>query len=46
LLVVRPDGSGLLAQYPAVAGRDNLVYSDSDWFQAALRADVPVMSKP
>jgi diguanylate cyclase (GGDEF)-like protein/hemerythrin-like metal-binding protein len=46
LLVTRPDGSGLLAQYPVVAGRDKLVYSDTDWFQAALSADVPVMSKP
>lgn len=46
LLVLRPDDSGLLAQYPVVAGRDKLVYSDSDWFQAALRADEVVMSKP
>src|SRR5450830_1097685 len=26
LLVMRPDGSGVLAQYPVVAGRDKLVY--------------------
>jgi diguanylate cyclase (GGDEF)-like protein len=45
LVVLRPDGGGLLAQYPVVAGRD-LVTSDSDWFQTALSADVPVMSKP
>jgi diguanylate cyclase (GGDEF)-like protein len=45
LVVLRPDGGGLLAQYPVVAARE-LVYSDSDWFQTALRADVPVMSKP
>ncbi|MDP3843350.1 MAG: GGDEF domain-containing protein [Oxalobacteraceae bacterium] len=46
LLMLRPDGSGLLAQSPVVAGRDMLTYSDSDWFQAALRANLPVMSKP
>jgi diguanylate cyclase (GGDEF)-like protein len=46
LLMLRPDGSGLLAQYPLVSGRDKLLYSDVDWFQAALQNDVPVMSKP
>ncbi len=46
LLVMRPDGVGLLAEYPTVAGRSKLVYSGTDWFQAALHADAPVMSKP
>ncbi|WP_211454269.1 diguanylate cyclase domain-containing protein [Collimonas antrihumi] len=46
LLVVRPDGVGLLAEYPALAGRSNLIFSGADWFQAALHADSPVMSKP
>ncbi|MEO8599417.1 MAG: diguanylate cyclase [bacterium] len=46
LLVIRPDGNGLFAQYPVVAGRDQLLFTDSDWFQAALRADTSVMSKP
>jgi diguanylate cyclase (GGDEF)-like protein len=46
LLVLRPDGNGLLAEYPAIAGRSNLVFSGIDWFQAALHADSPVMSKP
>ncbi len=46
LMVLRPDGSGLFAQYPVVAGRDQLLFADADWFQAALRADTPVMSKP
>jgi diguanylate cyclase len=45
LLVIRQDGR-LLVQSPAVAGRDALNYSESDWFQAALRADAPVLSKP
>jgi diguanylate cyclase (GGDEF)-like protein len=45
-VVLRADTGGLVAQYPVLAGRDKLVYSDSDWFQAALHADVPVMSKP
>lgn len=46
LLVMRPDGVGLLAEYPALAGRSNLVFSGAEWFQAALHADSPVMSKP
>lgn len=46
LMVLRPDGSGLFAQYPVVAGRNQLLFADSDWFQAALRADTAVMSKP
>ncbi|SFH63651.1 diguanylate cyclase (GGDEF) domain-containing protein [Collimonas sp. OK307] len=46
LLVMRPDGVGLLAEYPIVAGRSKLVYSGTDWFQVALHADAPVMSKP
>lgn len=46
LLVLRPDGGGLLAQYPVALGRDRLAFSDSDWFQAALHADAPVTSKP
>lgn len=45
-IVIRPDGRSLLAQYPSVAGRDRLDYAGSDWFQAALQADLPVMSKP
>lgn len=46
LLVLRPDGSGLLAEYPTVAGRSSLVFSNTAWFQAALHADSPVMGKP
>ncbi len=46
LAVLRPDGFGALAEYPVVPGRDRLLYSEAEWFQAALRADAPVMSKP
>ncbi|HTN66677.1 MAG TPA: diguanylate cyclase [Burkholderiaceae bacterium] len=46
LVVLRPDGFGALAEYPVVPGRDTLRYSEAEWFQAALRADAPVMSKP
>ncbi|WP_211461827.1 diguanylate cyclase domain-containing protein [Collimonas silvisoli] len=46
LLVLRADGSGLQAEYPTVAGRSNLVFSHTDWFQAALHADSVVTSKP
>ncbi|AMO96697.1 diguanylate cyclase domain protein [Collimonas fungivorans] len=46
LLVVRPDGGGLLGEYPTVAGRSKLVFSGVAWFQAALLADAPVMGRP
>lgn len=46
LLAVRPDGSGLLAEYPLVPGRAGLSFSGVDWFQAALNASGAVMGKP
>jgi diguanylate cyclase (GGDEF)-like protein len=46
LLVVKPDGDGLLAEYPVVAGRSKLAFSGIGWFQAALQADAPVMGRP
>lgn len=46
LMVVAPDGQGLLGEYPLIAGRDRLDYSVSDWFIKALRTDGPVMGKP
>jgi diguanylate cyclase (GGDEF)-like protein len=46
LFVLRPDGGELLAQYPPVYGRNKLLFSNADWFRAALRADAPVMSRP
>lgn len=46
LVVLRPDGIGALAEYPVLPGRGKLRYADADWFQAALRAEAPVMSKP
>lgn len=46
LLVVRPDGHGLAAEYPAVPGRGQLDYASSDWFRDALRSSKPVRGKP
>jgi diguanylate cyclase (GGDEF)-like protein len=46
LLAVRPDGHGVLAEFPAIPGRAQLDYGGSDWLPAALRASEPVMSKP
>ncbi len=46
LLVVRPDGRSLLAEYPVVSGRSQNDYATSDWFLAALRTAQPVMGKP
>ncbi|AIY41637.1 diguanylate cyclase/phosphodiesterase (GGDEF & EAL domains) with PAS/PAC sensor [Collimonas arenae] len=46
LLVIHPDGNGTLASYPAATGREDLDFSGREWFQAALKADAPVMSRP
>ncbi|RXZ31100.1 diguanylate cyclase [Oxalobacteraceae bacterium CAVE-383] len=48
LVVLRPEGKGLFTQYPDIKQPANFVYSNADWFQAALRTDVraPVMSPP
>lgn len=46
LMVIRPDGYGMLAGYPMAAGREKLTFFDREWFQAALTADAPVMSAP
>ncbi|MEO8171075.1 MAG: diguanylate cyclase [Oxalobacteraceae bacterium] len=46
LLALQLDGSSLLAQYPVIAGRNRLAFAHSDWFQAALLADSPVISSP
>jgi diguanylate cyclase (GGDEF)-like protein len=46
LLAVRPDGHGLIAEYPLVPGRGQLDYAALDWFQAASSSKKPVMGKP
>ena len=46
LLAVRPDGHGLITEYPAVAGRAQLDFSATDWFHAAVHSSKPVMGKP
>ncbi len=46
LVAIRPNGRGIFAEYPAISGRDQLDYAESDWFHAALRASKPVMGKP
>lgn len=46
LLVLHPDGSGIAGSYPIVAGNEKLSFSDREWFQAALKSDTPVMSRP
>lgn len=46
LALLRADGNGVMAEYPTVPGREKLIYTHADWFQAALQASVPVMSKP
>lgn len=46
LLVVRPDGRGVLAGDPGQTGHPLADFADSRWFRAALRARAPVMSGP
>jgi diguanylate cyclase (GGDEF)-like protein len=48
LVVLRPEGRGMFAQYPEVKQPPEYVYSNAAWFQAALRTDIntPVMSRP
>lgn len=46
LLVVRPDGHGLLGEYPEMPGRERLDYTDSDWFRGARQSSRPVLGKP
>ncbi|RJG00418.1 GGDEF domain-containing protein [Noviherbaspirillum sedimenti] len=46
LMAVRPDGNGLLAEYPTVTGRSQLGYAASDWFLGALRGSKAVIGKP
>lgn len=46
LLLLRPDGHGLLAQYPEESGRATQDYSNADWFRAALRSGRPAWGKP
>lgn len=45
LLVIRPDGLGVLAGDPGAAGRPQADFTGSLWFQAALKAGAPVMSR-
>lgn len=44
LMVVSPDGKGLLGEYPAAPGRNSLDYAASDWFLAAQQANSAVLS--
>lgn len=46
LMVVPPDGNGLLADYPSLKGRDKLDYSKSDWFVNAMRFNKSVIGVP
>lgn len=46
LMAVRPDGLGLFAEYPSIAGRSQLNYAHADWFMAALRTNKAVIGKP
>src|SRR5690606_18203994 len=46
LIAVRPDGRGLIAEYPVLPGRATLDFRQRDWYQEALHADGSVMGRP
>jgi len=46
LLVVRPDGRGLLAEYPVAIGRRAADYMALDWMKAALRENRSTIGSP
>ena len=46
LIAVPPGGRGLLAEYPAVAGRRDRDFAAADWLLAATRDRKPVMGRP
>ena len=46
ILVVSPDGLGVLAEYPKIPGRETLDYAHLDWFIAAKLSNKPVMGRP
>jgi diguanylate cyclase (GGDEF)-like protein len=46
LIVLPPDGSGLLLEYPKLAATRHVMYTDADWFRAALASEGTVVSRP
>lgn len=46
MTVIRPDGRGLLAEYPVIENRTALDYSNSEWFINALDKNETVLSAP
>lgn len=46
LLVVRADGDSILAGESDLTGNTRSDFADSQWFQAALKAETTVMGKP
>lgn len=46
LLVLPPDGHGLVTEYPFAPDRAGFDFSAADWFQRALHGSGPVMGRP
>lgn len=46
LIVVRPDGKGLLAEFPVIGEREFVDYAEADWFHAALAGTAAVIGRP
>lgn len=46
LLLLQADGGDLQVEYPLIAGRAQLDYSNTDWFRDALQGETTVISRP
>ncbi len=46
LILVKPDGHGLIGSHPERPGLSNIDLSDRDWFRAALESREPSIGRP
>lgn len=46
LMILSRDGKSVLGEYPVVAGRSRLDFSDSEWFLRAIEGKEAVIGKP
>ena len=43
---IRPDGVGVIAEYPTIPGRKNLIFTDSEWLIRAKNSEGVIISLP
>ncbi|MES3024269.1 MAG: GGDEF domain-containing protein [Pseudomonadota bacterium] len=46
LSVIRADGTGVIADYPAKNGRDQIDFAGTEWFRTVLQGQAFIISKP